>query len=374
MLRFFRPRGRGLGSKLSIFDPLTRSLAGLWCFGTGHHLEYSEYANQSATLTSPVWKPQGFSGRLDVGDQSQYRFVDASSTTGITVEAIFQADAFANGAYPRIFSKLSAATFNGYELLVRSPDDATVVERNHIYFQTAIAGSLGQVSGPLIEVGKRYHVIVTKAPSGEPQIYVNGSLANFNTYGSNRNIAATSTPFVVGDWSGTPGGGVLNGAIEKVAVYSRTLNSIEIAGLFRDPYSYLSGRRTLYAPGVRHGSFSCEADWSFECEAESSGTFDCDASVDCRWEAPHGGGFFDCDASTDFACTSTPLGVFVCDTEPDVTFDGHVYGTGTFDCDASVDVRFLYEGGIVKVPCLVDPDGRFQSEDADFELAQNYAF
>lgn len=160
---------------------------------------------------------------------------------------------------------------------------------------------------------------------------------------------------------------------EPATTYTRALLSGSRYGLdTSDAGRYWHATATVEAKPT--GTFVCEAETSVEWRLEDpNGSFECDASPSVTWDAPQPSSFWTCDASSTVEWASTPLGSFVCDADIDVSWTGRATGVVRWFCDPETDVRWLHEGGIVKVHCLT-ADGRFQVEDADFDLTQNYVF
>lgn len=263
-MRRFVPRIPGLSDALNPADLLYDAVAGLWVLASGHYRDYSVYDVTPAAVVNPAWGPEGpvwaADGYIDLGDLPQYQYGTGTGTGTFTLEAIFIQDSRANGVYPRIVGKLTNAPYNGYELLVRSPDDgASPPEQNHIYIQTGTGGTLGQQTGPLINLGQRYHVIVVMVDGSIPVFYVDGSLFTGSTFTAP--AAGTSTaPLTIGTWAGNQGVNSWAGTVEKVAIYNRALSVDEVGRLSENPYTYFHApRRPLWQLQGQSGSVTGSA-------------------------------------------------------------------------------------------------------------------
>jgi hypothetical protein len=373
----YRPRVPSIFDRADVFHPGNRDLRGLWCLQSGHYRDYSQYQAAAVSASNPGWTPNGVqwnsNGYIDLGDKEQYRY--AEDPAGITCEAIFTLDQHVNGEFPRIFSKLSSGAFAGYELLVRSPDEATFVSlRRCIYLQIGNAGSLGQFSGAEIFAGRKHHVIVTKAASSAPNVYVDGVLNNTGVFGTT-STGATSTPLVIGAWGGALTNGI-RGTVEKVAIYGRELSSGDVQRMFQDPYWHFSTRRNILL-GFGQSPFF-DWDLSPECSYElpaQSAHFDCDASLECTWDAPQPSSFWQCDLApgAEFTGHVGAVGRFDASVDISAEFQGRVRGAVHWEADLSLQCSWIVGAKLVKKDCLAG-DGRFAAVSGDIDLEQNYVF
>jgi hypothetical protein len=388
----YRPRVPSLFDRADAFEPRNRDLRGLWCFaGSRHARDFSPYANDAATYVNPTWTERGLqlndNGHIDVGDQPQYRY-DDSISAGFTYEAIFTADQFVNGEYPRIFSKMSGSPYNaydpsgatgksGYELMITAPDDAVFSGfQNKILFQLGQGTATGQHWGANITAGRRHHCIVTKRPGVRADIYVDGILNNTGVFGTLTGVA-TSESLKIGTSGATTDG--IRGSIEKIALYGRELSYADVQRMFNDPYWHFSTRK-LFLFGGGSAPVTPFFDWDFspECSwelAAQTGEFSCDGSLECTWDAPQASTFLTCDVSpgAEFTGHVGAVGRFDASVDMSAEFSGRVRGAVAFEADLSLQCSWIVGAAIVKKDCIAG-DGRFGEVSGDIDLEQNYVF
>jgi hypothetical protein len=386
----YKPRRPALWDRAALSDPLTRDLKALWCFGTGHHGDLSGQSNALVSAVNPTWDDRGLTwnknGYLDFGNPATLQYADSGSTTGYSLECVFQLDQTVNGEQQRLISKMGVIPFvgsHGFELFVRAPDDGNVALRNRITFRIANTGTDGPYSGATeILVGRKYHVLITKAPGNtNPRIYLNGAIDETTPgAGIADSIPSTSTSFLIGAAPLTLSDGI-RGAIEKVAVYGRALNAVDAYRLAQDPYCHFGARKLfLFGAGQAGAAVSGTFDWdlslgcSFELPAQA-GEFECDASIECSWDAPQPSSFWTCDIAPGAEFSGHVGAVGRVDALVDIgaEFSGRVRGAVAFEADLSLECSWIVGAAIVRKDCLAG-DGRFAAVTGDTDLEQNYVF
>jgi hypothetical protein len=385
----YRPRRPAIWDRADLSDPLTRDLKGLWCFQTGHHNDLSGVDNRVTTSVNPTWDSRGVTwnknGYFDFGNNASFGYADSGATSGFSLECVFQLDSTVNGEQQRLVSKMGVIPFvgsHGFELMVRAPDDGTPALRNRICFRIANTGTDGPYNGTTeIIVGRRYHVLITKAPgSTNPSIYLDGVLDSATPgVGIANAIPSTSTSFYIGAAPLTNSYGI-RGAIEKVAVYGRQLSAADVSRLALDSYCHFGARRVfLFAGGAEVGTFF---DWdlshgaTFEALTQTA-LFDLTAASECEWTAPQPIGAIltiDPRGDIDFTGTGSRVGRFDASApETSAQFSGRQRGPVIWTVNQATRCSWLVGGNVVKKDCLAG-DARWIGEAGDTDLERNYVF
>jgi hypothetical protein len=196
-------------------------------------VDYSGFGN-NGTVNGSFWNSTGgfdgfgayeFDGvddAVDIGNPSSLNLV-----ANFSVEAWIKADSLPGfGIYPRIISKLSAAPYYGYELVLGSSDYG-----NKVYLQLANNGVKAATnSNSALSVGVWTHVVGTYNGT-HSAIYING-VRQSDVDAVSDAVGVTSYGLKMGGWPG--GGRHFDGTIDEVRIYNRSLSAQQILALYEN--------------------------------------------------------------------------------------------------------------------------------------------
>ncbi len=162
------------------------------------------------------------------------------STSSILTPKIPLTGSFTIAAWVKIPSSLGA----NYNTIVYKGTSGSAVNQNYSFiirtstskleFYMGNGSTYNSVLGnTALSIGSWYHVAVTFDGSAL-RLYVNGSLDNSTTTTITPTDQGTNTQIGMAiDTGVTPNGGPMNGYIDEVRIYNRTLSSTEITGLYQ---------------------------------------------------------------------------------------------------------------------------------------------
>ncbi|MEK9194276.1 MAG: LamG domain-containing protein, partial [Patescibacteria group bacterium] len=190
-----------------------------------------------------VFKFDGYSGRINVGDPDSLNFgtdssfsdVGNSASLNFGTDGPFSLEVWFNwdggGDHVNIIRKSNYNADNpaGYWLRVLSPL-ASGLDDNNLEFFTGDTVGIGEPSGRVttpIDPNTWYHAIATRDSAGTMKLYLNDELVG--TASAPDAETTSEAPFTIGAWDYRFGATeFFSGMIGEVTVYSEALNSSEV--------------------------------------------------------------------------------------------------------------------------------------------------
>jgi len=213
----------------------------LWANMSGACSDASRYAH-SCTATGTNSKTGGVVGYGMNLNSAYYNFGDLAQFDGLSAITVM-AWVWLNVTDQHIVSKADDAASKGWEL-DREPDGCT--------FAAKIGASWRSSTKASCNYGEWVHVAGTY--DGDAlRVYVNGALGDSDAGYAAAITSAAGNNLYVGKvtWSAT----TLNGLIDDVRIYNRTLSASEISGIYNNTvgnvnYSYLGPVESALAPNI----------------------------------------------------------------------------------------------------------------------------
>ncbi|MBN2203075.1 MAG: DUF87 domain-containing protein [Candidatus Aenigmarchaeota archaeon] len=188
---------------------------------------------QNSTHGVPTWTEGRFGQGLEFDGEGDYVEIQDSNSLGsmneLTVEGWAKLNEFSGGEVYPIIGKVQYG--NAYEIVFHTGvDGIEFCVANDTDWDCDNSGDID------IQTNAWYHVVGTYLPNGTGKIYVNGTLVNsflFTVTGVLRN---DSNSVIIG--KGNDAVRIMNGTIDEVRVWNRTLSSDEIKEIYQSSVTY----------------------------------------------------------------------------------------------------------------------------------------
>lgn len=169
------------------------------------------------------------------------RYVNVGNPTSlqitgpITLETWVKLTGTSNGTYPRLISKLSCYPYNGYELLIGSPDGGFLANRPYLQLSNNANLSYTVANDTISADNTWHHIVATYDPNQSPsemaKIYFDGVPSiSFNGINSPTAIADGGVDLYLG----VNGcfGNYLSGYLDSTKIYNGALTAEEVSDLY----------------------------------------------------------------------------------------------------------------------------------------------
>lgn len=191
------------------------------------------------------------------------RYVNAGNPTTfqitgpITLETWVKLTGTSYGTYPRLISKLSCYPYNGYELLIGSPDGGFLANRPYLQLSNNANLTYTVANNTISADNTWHHIVATYDPSQSPsemaKIYFDGvESISYNGISSSNAIADSGSDLYLG----VNGcfGNYLSGYLDSTKIYNTALTAEEVSDL----YNYDGYTTTLFPNHVLVRKFSAD--------------------------------------------------------------------------------------------------------------------